>query len=108
MTTPGNRANLRRPRPVAAAEVWRTQLDEAVYGVVTVIGNAVLTCPTTEQAGPNPQTPTTVLCGRSNHEGHGPAALNNGHRMSWTDVGDDPRTFNSSSAKLSPARSRAG
>jgi hypothetical protein len=35
-----------------------------------------------------------------NRKGHGPSAQNNGHRMSWTDVDDDPATFDSSSAQL--------
>jgi hypothetical protein len=42
--------------PVAAAEVWHTQFDEAVYGDVAVVGNAALTCPTAEQAAPIPST----------------------------------------------------
>ncbi|MFS8103954.1 hypothetical protein LFM09_43225 [Lentzea alba] len=86
--------------PVAAAEVWRTQFNEAVHGDVTVIGNTVLTCPTPEQAGPNPKYPPQSCVDALGRKGHGPAALNNGHRMSWTDVDNDPTTFNSSSARL--------
>lgn len=86
--------------PVAAAEVWRTQFDEAVYGDVTVVGNTVLTCPTPEQAGPAPKYPPQSCVDALQRKGHGPSAQNNGHRMSWTDTDDDPKTFNSSSAKL--------
>ena len=43
--------------PVTADEVWRTQFDEAVHGDVTVVGNTVLTCPTPQQAGPEPKHP---------------------------------------------------
>ncbi|KJK46507.1 hypothetical protein UK23_23175 [Lentzea aerocolonigenes] len=86
--------------PVAAAEVWHTQFDEAVYGDVTVIGNSVLTCPTPEQAGPNPKYPPQSCVDALNREGHGPGAQNNGHRMSWTDTDNDSSTFNSSSAQL--------
>ncbi|SFQ95289.1 conserved repeat domain-containing protein [Lentzea waywayandensis] len=88
------------PGPVAAAEVWRTQFDEAVYGDVTVVGNSVLTCPTPEQAGPHPKHPPQSCVDALNRKGHGPSALNNTHRMSWTDVDDDPATVNSSSAQL--------
>lgn len=87
--------------PVAAAEVWHTQFDEAVYGDVTVVGNSVLTCPTAEQAGPHPKHPPQSCVDALNRKGNGPSALNNGHRMSWTDVDDDPATFNSSRAQLS-------
>ncbi|NKE55898.1 hypothetical protein FXN61_03275 [Lentzea sp. PSKA42] len=86
--------------PVAAAEVWRTQFNEAVHGDVTVIGNAVLTCPTSEQAGPNPKHSPQSCVDALNRKGHGSSAQNNGHRMSWTDVDNDPATFNSSSAHL--------
>lgn len=86
--------------PVAAAEVWHTQFDKAVHGDVTVIGNAVLTCPTPQQAGPNPKYPPQSCVDAMNRKGHGPAAQNNGHRMSWTDVDNDPSTFNSSTAQL--------
>ncbi|MFJ8967091.1 hypothetical protein ACIRG5_47675 [Lentzea sp. NPDC102401] len=89
------------PGPVAAAEVWRTQFDEAVYGDVTVVGNSVLTCPTPEQAGPRPKYPPQSCVDALNRKGHGPSALNNAHRMSWTDVDADPATVNSSSAELS-------
>ncbi|MEV6717909.1 hypothetical protein AB0M48_38390 [Lentzea sp. NPDC051208] len=93
--------------PVAAAEVWRTQFTEAVYGDVTVVGNSVLTCPTPEQAGPHPKYPPRSCVDALHRKGHGPSALNNGHRMSWTDVDDDPATFTSSSAQLSiPAGAR--
>ncbi|RDI35227.1 hypothetical protein [Lentzea flaviverrucosa] len=86
--------------PVAAAEVWRTQFDEAVYGDVTVVGNSVLTCPTPEQAGPDPKYSPKSCVDALHRKGHGPSALNNGHRMSWTDVDDDPATVTSSSAQL--------
>ncbi|MGW6445691.1 hypothetical protein [Lentzea sp. NPDC055074] len=86
--------------PVAAAEVWHTQFDEAVYGDVTVIGDSVLTCPTPEQAGPHPKHPPQSCVDALGRKGHGPSALNNSHRMSWTDVDDDPATFNSSRARL--------
>lgn len=86
--------------PVAAAEVWRTQFDEAVYGDVTVVGNTVLTCPTPEQAGESPKHPVQSCVDALQRKGHGPAAQNNGHRMSWTDVDADPATFNSSTALL--------
>lgn len=86
--------------PVAAAEVWRTQFNEAVYGDVTVVGNTVLTCPTPEQAGPDPKYSPQSCVDSLNRKGHRPSALNNGHRMTWTDVDDDPATFNSSSARL--------
>ena len=86
--------------PGAAAEVWRTQFDEAVYGDVTIVGNAVLTCPTETQAGPHPKYPPKSCVDAQNRKGHGPSAQNNGHRMSWTDVDGDPATFNSSSAQL--------
>ncbi|GGU38446.1 COG1470 family protein [Lentzea flava] len=86
--------------PVAAAEVWRSQFNEAVRGDVAIIGNSVLTCPTPEQAGPSPKYPPQSCVDAQNRKGHGPAAQNNGHRMSWTDVDDDPRTFNSSTATL--------
>ncbi|WP_191297426.1 hypothetical protein [Lentzea cavernae] len=88
------------PGPVAAAEVWRTQFDEAVYGDVTVVGNSVLTCPTPAQAGHHPKYPPQSCVDALNHKGSGPSALNNGHRMSWNDVDDDPATFTSSSAEL--------
>ncbi|WP_439659339.1 hypothetical protein ACSHWB_44325 [Lentzea sp. HUAS TT2] len=88
------------PGPVAAAEVWHTQFDEAVYGDVTVIGNSVLTCPTPEQAGPSPKYPPQSCVDALNRKGHGPSALNNGHRMSWEDVDGDPATVTSSSAQL--------
>ncbi len=88
------------PGPVSAAEMWHTQFDEAVYGDVTVVGNAVLTCPTPEQAGPHPKYPPQSCVDALNRRGHGPAAQNNSHRMSWTDVDDDPATFDSSSAQL--------
>jgi hypothetical protein len=87
-------------QPVAAAEVWHTQFNEAVYGDVTVIGNTVLTCPTPEQAGPEPKYASQSCVDALNRMGHGPSAQNNAHRMSWTDVDDDPETFNSSSAHL--------
>ncbi|MET8757939.1 hypothetical protein [Lentzea sp. NPDC004782] len=86
--------------PVAAAEVWHTQFDEAVRGDVTVVGNAVLTCPTPEQAGPNPKYPPQSCVDAQNRRGHGPSAQNNGHRMSWADVDGDPSTFDSSAAQL--------
>ena len=86
--------------PVAADEVWRTQFDGAVYGDVTVIGNSVLSCPTPEQAGPHPKYPPKACADALDRKGHGPSALNNGHRMSWTDVDDDPATFTSSRAQL--------
>ncbi|MFD5824451.1 hypothetical protein [Lentzea sp. NPDC060358] len=86
--------------PVAAAEVWRTQFDEAVYGDVAVVGNAVLTCPTPEQAGPQPKYPPQSCVDALDRRGRGPSAQNNTHRMSWTDTDDDPATFNSSSAEL--------
>lgn len=86
--------------PTAAAEVWHTQFDEAVYGDVAVVGNAVLTCPTPEQAGPDPKYLPQSCVDGLNRKGHGPSAQNNGHRMMWADVDDDPQTFNSSSARL--------
>ncbi|MFI6095818.1 hypothetical protein ACIA8G_09720 [Lentzea sp. NPDC051213] len=86
--------------PVAAAEVWRTQFDEAVYGDVTVVGNAVLTCPSPGQAGPKPKYLPQSCVDAQNRNGDGPSALNNGHRMSWTDVDNDPATYNSSSARV--------
>ncbi|HUQ54266.1 hypothetical protein [Lentzea sp.] len=86
--------------PVAAAEVWRTQFDEAVYGDVAVVGNSVLTCPTPEQAGPHPRYPPQSCVDALNRKGRGPSAQNNAHRMSWTDVDGDARTFNSSRAQL--------
>ncbi|MGW6933495.1 hypothetical protein ACWGE0_25795 [Lentzea sp. NPDC054927] len=86
--------------PVAAAEVWHTQFDEAVYGDVMVVGNAVLTCPTPEQAGPDPKYPQKSCVDAQNRQGHGPSAQNNAHRMSYADVDDNPATFNSSSAQL--------
>ncbi|HEX8870660.1 MAG TPA: hypothetical protein VF821_33660 [Lentzea sp.] len=86
--------------PVAAAEVWHPQFDQAVRGDVAVIGNSVLTCPTPEQAGPNPKYPPQSCVDALNRKGHGPAAQNNGHRMSWTDTDNNPATFNSSSAQL--------
>ena len=86
--------------PAAGAEVWRTQFNEAVYGDVTVVGNTVLTCPTPEQAGPNPKHSSQSCVDSLQRKGHGPSAMNNGHRMSWTDVDADPATFNSSSARL--------
>ena len=94
-------------QPVAAAEIWRTQFNEAVYGDVTVIGNSVLTCPTAEQAGHNPKHDPKSCVDALHRKGRGPAALNNGHRMSWADVDGDPATFNSSSARLAiPAGAR--
>ncbi|MFD9698868.1 hypothetical protein [Lentzea sp. NPDC059081] len=86
--------------PVEAAQVWRTQFDEAVYGDVVVVGNAVLTCPTPEQAGPQPKYPPQSCVDALDRRGRGPSAQNNAHRMSWTDVDADPATFNSSSARL--------
>ncbi|SES01600.1 conserved repeat domain-containing protein [Lentzea xinjiangensis] len=86
--------------PVAAAEVWHTQFDEAVYGDVAVVGNSVLTCPTAEQAGPHPKYPPQSCVDAMHRKGRGPAARNNVHRMSWTDVDADPATFNSSSARV--------
>ncbi|GAB2832908.1 COG1361 family protein [Lentzea nigeriaca] len=86
--------------PVAAAEVWHSQFNAAVRGDVAIIGDSVLTCPTPEQAGPNPKYPPQSCVDAQNRRGHGPSAQNNGHRMLWTDVDDDPRTFNSSNAKL--------
>lgn len=86
--------------PSQAAEVWRTQFNEAVYGDVTVVGNAVLTCPTAEQAGPDPKYSPQSCVDALNRKGHGPSAQNNAHRMSYADIDDDPRTFNSSSANL--------
>ncbi|MET9227733.1 hypothetical protein [Lentzea sp. NPDC003310] len=86
--------------PVAAAEVWHTQFDEAVYGDVTIVGDSVLTCPTPEQAGPDPKFPVQSCVDALDRRGHGLSALNNGHRMSWTDVDRDPATYNSSSARL--------
>ncbi|MGW4208972.1 hypothetical protein ACWEIJ_13375 [Lentzea sp. NPDC004789] len=88
------------PSPVAAAEVWHTQFDEAVRGDVVVVGNAVLTCPAPEQAGPNPKYPPQSCVDAQNRKGHGPSAQNNGHRMSWTDIDGDPATFDSSTAGL--------
>ena len=88
------------PGPVAAAEVWRTQFDEAVYGDVTVVGNSVLTCPTPEQAGHHPRYPPQSCVDALNRRGSGPSALNNGHRMVWNDVDGDATTFNSSRAEL--------
>ncbi|HEX7309512.1 hypothetical protein [Lentzea sp.] len=87
--------------PVAAAEVWRTQFDEAVYGDVAVVGNSVLTCPTPEQAGPHPKYPPQSCVDALDRRGRGPSAQNNAHRMSWADVDGVPATFNSSSAQLS-------
>lgn len=93
--------------PVAAAEIWRTQFNEAVYGDVTIVGNSVLTCPTAEQAGHNPKHDPKSCVDALHRKGHGPAALNNSHRMSWTDADGDPATFNSSSARLAiPAGAR--
>ncbi|MEV6238308.1 hypothetical protein [Lentzea sp. NPDC051838] len=86
--------------PVAAAEVWHTQFNDAVRGDVAVVGNSVVTCPTPEQAGPNPKYPPQSCVDAMNRKGHGPSAQNNGHRMSWTDNDNDARTFNSSSAQL--------
>ena len=77
--------------PSQAAEVWRTQFNEAVYGDVTVVGNAVLTCPTAEQAGPEPKYPPQSCVDGLNRKGHGPSAQNNAHRMSYADVDDDRR-----------------
>ncbi|MFD4637419.1 hypothetical protein ACFWN2_08910 [Lentzea sp. NPDC058436] len=88
------------PGPVAAAEVWRTQFDEAVYGDVVVVGNSVLTCPTPEQAGHYPKYPPQSCVDALNRKGSGPSALNNGHRMMWNDADADPATFNSSTAEL--------
>ncbi|MGI5500680.1 hypothetical protein [Lentzea sp. CA-135723] len=86
--------------PVAAAEVWHTQFDEAVYGDVVVVGNSVLTCPTAEQAGPHPKYPPQSCVDALDRKGSGPSALNNGHRMSWLDADADPATYNSSTAQL--------
>ncbi len=86
--------------PVAAAEVWRTQFDGAVYGDVTVIGDSVVSCPTPEQAGPHPKHPPQSCVDALNHKGRGRSAQNNAHRMSWADTDGDARTFNSSSAQL--------
>lgn len=88
------------PEPVAAAEVWRTQFDEAVYGDVVVVGDSVLTCPTPEQAGHHPKHPPQSCVDALGRKGSGPSALNNGHRMMWNDVDGDATTFNSSSAEL--------
>lgn len=89
------------PSPVAAAETWGVQFNEAVHGDVTVVGNSVLTCPTPEQAGPNPKYPAQSCVDALNRKGHGPSAQNNAHRMTWTDTDGNPATFNSSSAELS-------
>ncbi|SDF36629.1 conserved repeat domain-containing protein [Lentzea fradiae] len=86
--------------PVGAAEVWRTQFDEAVYGDVAIIGESVVTCPTREQAGPLPRYPPQSCVDALHQQGRGPSAQNNAHRMSWTDTDGDSRTFNSSSAQL--------
>jgi hypothetical protein len=86
--------------PSQAAEVWHTQFNEAVYGDVTVVGNAVLTCPTPEQAGPGPKYPPQSCVDALDRKGQAPSAQNNAHRMSYRDVDADPRTFNSSSANL--------
>ncbi|GLY51370.1 hypothetical protein [Lentzea sp. NBRC 102530] len=86
--------------PVAAAEVWHTQFDEAVYGDVAVVGNSVVTCPTAEQAGPHPKFPPRSCVDALDRKGSGLSALNNGHRMSWLDEDTDPATYNSSTARL--------
>jgi hypothetical protein len=86
--------------PSQASEVWHTQFNEAVYGDVTIVGNAVLTCPTPEQTGPNPKYSPQSCVDALNRQGHGPSAQNNAHRMSYTDVDGNPATFNSSSAQL--------
>ncbi|RAS70637.1 hypothetical protein C8D87_101938 [Lentzea atacamensis] len=65
-------------------------------------------CSTPEQAGPDPEYPPQSCVDAQNRRGHVPAAQNNGHRMSWTDVDNDPRTFNSSPPRSpSPTRPRS-
>ncbi|ANZ41241.1 hypothetical protein BBK82_40005 [Lentzea guizhouensis] len=86
--------------PSRAAEIWHTQFDAAVYGDVAVVGNAVVTCPTPEQAGPDPRYPPQSCVDGQRRSGHGRGVLNNSHRMMWTDVDADPATFNSSRARV--------
>lgn len=86
--------------PSRAAETWHTQFDAAVYGDVAVVGNAVVTCPTPEQAGPDPKYPPQSCVDAQQRSGQGRGNLNNSHRMTWTDVDADPATFNSSRARV--------
>ncbi len=86
--------------PSRAAQTWHTQFDAAVYGDVAVVGNTVVTCPTPEQAGPDPKYPPQSCVDAQQRSGHGRGRLNNSHRMMWTDVDADPSTFNSSRAEV--------
>ncbi|MEU7476993.1 hypothetical protein AB0A63_13485 [Lentzea sp. NPDC042327] len=86
--------------PSRAAETWHTQFDAAVYGDMAVVGNAVVTCPTPEQAGPHPRYPPQACVDAQRRVGQGRGTLNNNHRMVWADVDADPATFNSSRARV--------
>jgi hypothetical protein len=79
------------PAAAAPAPALRIEYNAAVHGDFAMAGNTVTTCPS-----------GAFFCLQAlERKGHGPQAQNNSHAMVWTDVDTDPRTYNSSSGRLS-------